>query len=168
MSKWSANSRDATFNATDKFTLLTGQYYKGQYYANGISLYDLALLVLADAGITDSNEYFVDNFLKTTITHNPLPITTHAECLQIIANAGRCTLSIDRQNRIHIQAAIAPTITISPNGQLDFSTVDSILDSDDGALTARQYARLRLKASRYSEYKLTAYEYATQAKFKLK
>lgn len=168
LSKWSANSRDATFNATDRFTLLTGEYYKGQYYANGISLYDLALLVLADAGITDSNEYFIDNFLKTTITHNPLPITTHAECLQIIANAGRCTLSIDRQNRIHIQAAIAPSITISPNGQLDFSAIDSILDSDDGALTARQYARLRLKASRYSEYKLTAYEYATQAKFKLK
>lgn len=168
LSKWSANSKDATFNATDRFALLTSEYYKGQYYANGISLYDLALLVLADAGITDSNEYFIDNFLKNTVTHNPLPITTHAECLQIIANAGRCVLSIDRQNRIHIQAAIAPTITISPNGKLDFSDIDSILDSDDGALTAKQYARLRLKASKYSGYKLTAYEYATQAKFKLK
>lgn len=168
LSAWSANSREATFNATDRFTLLTGQYYKGQYYANGISLYDLALLVLADAGITDSSNYFLDNFLKNTVTHNPLPVATHAECLQIIANAGRCTLSIDRQNRIHIQSAITPTKTISSNGQLDFSDIDSVLHDDNGALTAKQYAMLRLTASRYDTYKLTAYEYATQAKFKLK
>lgn len=168
LSAWSANSREATFNATDRFTLLTGQYYKGQYYANGISLYDLALLVLADAGITDSSNYFLDNFLKNTVTHNPLPVATHAECLQIIANAGRCTLSIDRQNRIHIQSAITPTETISSNGQLDFSDIDSVLHDDNGALTAKQYAMLRLTASRYDTYKLTAYEYATQAKFKLK
>ena len=168
LSTWSANSREATFNATDRFTLLTGQYYKGQYYANGINLYDLALLVLADAGITDSNEYFLDNFLKNTVTHNPLPVTTHAECLQIIANAGRCTLSVDRQNRIHIQSAITPTQTISSNGQLDFSNISNILNDDDGTLTAKQYAMLRLTASKYDAHKLTAYEYATQAKFKLK
>lgn len=111
LSAWSANSREATFNATDRFALLTGQYYKGQYYENGITLYDLALLVLTDAGIIDNSEYFLDNFLKSTITHNPLPVATQAECLQIIANAGRCTLSIDRQNRIHIQSAITPTKT---------------------------------------------------------
>lgn len=168
LSAWSANSREATFNATDRFTLLTGQYYKGQYYANGITLYDLALLVLTDAGIIDNSEYFLDNFLKSTITHNPLPVATQAECLQIIANAGRCTLSIDRQNRIHIQSAITPTETISSNGQLDFSDIDSVLHDDNGALTAKQYAMLRLTASRYDTYKLTAYEYATQAKFKLK
>lgn len=168
LSAWSANSREATFNATDRFTLLTGQYYKGQYYANGITLYDLALLVLTDAGIIDNSEYFLDNFLKSTITHNPLPVATQAECLQIIANAGRCTLSIDRQNRIHIQSAITPTKTISSNGQLDFSDIDSVLHDDNGALTAKQYAMLRLTASRYDTYKLTAYEYDTQAKFKLK
>lgn len=168
LSKWSANSRNATFNATDRFTLLTGQYYKGQYYENGITLYDLALLVLTDAGIIDNSEYFLDNFLKSTITHNPLPVATQAECLQIIANAGRCTLSIDRQNRIHIQSAITPTETISSNGQLDFSDIDSVLHDDNGALTAKQYAMLKLTASRYDTYKLTAYEYATQAKFKLK
>ncbi len=168
LSTWSANSREATFNATDRFTLLTGQYYKGQYYSNGISLYDLALLVLADAGIIDNSEYFLDNFLKGTITHNPLPVTTHAECLQIIANAGRCTLSVDRQNRIHIQSAVIPSITVSSNGQLGFSDIDSVLHDDNGALTAKQYAMLRLTASRYDAHKLTAYEYATQAKFKLK
>lgn len=168
LSAWSANSREATFNATDRFTLLTGQYYKGQYYANGINLYDLALLVLADAGITDDSEYFVDDFLKTTITHNPLPVTTHAECLQIIANAGRCTLSVDRQNRIHIQPAIRPTIRISSNGNLDFSNLEDILTDDDGFLTAKQYDLLMLRAKQYDSYKLTAYEYEVQAKYLLK
>ena len=168
LSAWSANSREATFNATDRFTLLTGQYYKGQYYENGITLYDLALLVLADAGITDSSNYFLDDFLKNTVTHNPLPVATHAECLQIIANAGRCTLSVDRHNRLHIQSAITPTKTISSNGQLDYSNIGSVLHDDDGALTAKQYAMLRLTASKYDTYQLTAYEYATQAKFKFK
>lgn len=168
LSTWSANSIEAAFNATDKFALLTGEYYKGQYYANGISLYDLALLVLTDAGITNDNEYFLDNYLKTVVTHNPLPVTSHGECLQIIANAGRCTLSIDRKNRIHIQSSVTPTVAVSSNGQLLFDDINNVLNDDDGALTAKQYAMLRLRASKYDAYKITAYEYATQAKFKLK
>ena len=115
-----------------------------------------------------NNFTYFDNFLKNTVTHNPLPVTTHAECLQIIANAGRCTLSVDRQNRIHIQLAIRPIIEISSNGSLDFSNLEDILTDDDMFLTAKQYDLLMLRAKQYDSYKLTAYEYETQAKHLLK
>nr|DAF31486.1 MAG TPA: hypothetical protein [Caudoviricetes sp.] len=167
LSKWSADNREATFNATDRFVFLSETYYKGKVYENGISAYDLAVLVLADAGLGE-DEYYIDSALKNITVHNPLPSVTHGECLQIIANLCRCTLSVDRQNRIHIQSAYKPDIAITSNGALATSVVDNLLNDEDGTLTAKQYARLRLTAKRYDECGLTAYQYATQGKFLLK
>lgn len=167
LSKWSADSREATFNATDRFVFLSETYYKGKVYENGISAYDLAVLVLTDAGLGE-DEYYIDNTLKNVTVHNPLPSVTHGECLQIIANLCRCTLSVDRQNRIHIQSAYTPGITATSNGAMPTTDISSILTDSDGRLTAKEYARLTLRAQRYDNYKLTALEYATQGKFLLK
>nr|DAH99441.1 MAG TPA: hypothetical protein [Caudoviricetes sp.] len=167
LSKWSADSREATFNATDRFVFLSETYYKGKVYDNGISAYDLAVLVLTDAGLS-KDEYYIDSALKNITVHNPLPSVTHGECLQIIANLCRCTLSVDRQNRIHIQSAYKPDIIITSNGALTTSDVNNLLNDEDGTLTAKQYARLRLTAKRYDECGPTAYQYAAQGKFLLK
>lgn len=57
----------------------------------------MALEVLESAGITDEREYYIDPYLKKIIVYNPLPVVSHAEALQIIANAGRCALREDRK-----------------------------------------------------------------------
>lgn len=126
---WSATDVQAKFTGTDRFDYLTDKYYKGHYYAEGITLYDLAIDVLEDAGITDQKEYFIDNYLKKIVVYNPLPICTHAEALQIIANAGRCALSTDRQKRIHLQSSFVPDMSIKANNQTDFSNVENILNA---------------------------------------
>ena len=128
---WSANDIEAKFTGTDRFDYLTEKYYKGHFYKDGITLYDLAIDVLADAGITDSREYFLDPYLKTIVVCNPMPIVTHAAALQIIANAGRCALSIDRQKRIHLQSSFVPDMSIETNGETDYSNVSNVLTSDE-------------------------------------
>jgi hypothetical protein len=131
LKNWSANDVEAKFVGTDRFDYLTDKYYKGHFYKDGITLYDLAVDVLADAGITDSREYFLDPYLQTIVVNNPIPIVTHASALQIIANAGRCALSVDRQKRIHLQSSFVPDMSIKSNGETDYSNVSNVMNTDE-------------------------------------
>ena len=90
----------ATFEAVDKLSTLTDYYYKGIWREKGTSLYDLAVGVLSDAGVTD---YLLDVSLKNIITHHPLPIIPHRECLQLIANAGECVLYTNNRGTIVLE-----------------------------------------------------------------
>lgn len=124
---WTADDTKAKFTATDRFDYLTGTYYRGQYYADGISLYELAIDVLKDAGITDEREYYIDPYLKNVIVYNPIPPVRHSEALQIIANAGRCALYQDRKKRIRMQSSFVPKLEISANNQTEYSGLANIL-----------------------------------------
>lgn len=130
LKSWSANDKQAKFTATDRFDYLTGTYYKGYYRESGISLYDLAIDVITNAGMADEREYFVDPYLKKIIVYNPIPVVKHSEALQIIANAGRCVLYEDRQSRIHIQSSFVPDMEISVNNQTEYSHIENILKDD--------------------------------------
>ena len=120
---WQATDRDATFTATDIFDYLSGIYYGGKYYTDGITLYDLAEDVMEDAGIED---YKIDSTLRLITVHNPLPAVEHTQALQIIANAGRCTLREDRDGKIYIESTFIPDYEITSNGETDYSNVDNI------------------------------------------
>ena len=128
LKSWTATDIEAKFTATDRFVYLNGKYYRGAYRESGISLYDLAIDVLHDAGIDDERQYFIDPYLKKTIVHNPMPVTKHSEALQIIANAGRCALYQDRQSRIHMQASFVPDMEATANNQANYSKVKNILN----------------------------------------
>lgn len=127
---WSASDTEAKFTATDRFDYLTDKYYKGLYRESGISLYDLAIDVLHDAGVTDERYYFVDPYLKDIMVKNPIPAVKHSEALQIIANAGRCSLFEDRDRRIHLKASFIPDMEASCNGETHFSNIKNILDDE--------------------------------------
>lgn len=127
---WSASDTEAKFTATDRFDYLTDKYYKGLYRENGISLYELAIDVLHDAGITDDRYYFVDPYLKDIVVRNPMPAAKHSEALQIIANAGRCCLYEDRDRRIHLKASFIPDMEASCNGETEFSHIENVLNDD--------------------------------------
>lgn len=139
VSEWSADDSSATITAVDILKYLDEKYYKGIYYKDGISLYDLAVLVLTDAGLNE-NEYYIDSYMKKVYVHNPLPNVTHKEALQIIANAGRCIMDYDRNGKIRIRAAFKPTYDTTSNGETYYSNTTMIdtLDSKEQYATYEQ------------------------------
>ena len=135
VSEWSADDSSATITAVDILKYLDEKYYKGIYYEDGISLYDLAVLVLTDAGLNE-DEYYIDSYMKKVYVHNPLPNVTHKEALQIIANAGRCIMGYDRNGKIRIRVAFKPTYDTTSNGETYFSNAPTI----DNLTEKNQYA----------------------------
>ena len=105
LSEWEApqNGIDANFVACDLLEFLRKTYYKGRYYPSGITMYDLAIGVLTDANLPKGTEWVIDESLKSIVTFAPLPLCTHAECLQYIAQASCCVLRIDRKGILRIE-----------------------------------------------------------------
>ena len=97
------DANSASFEAVDTISTLTNEYNKGLWRESGITLYDLAVDVLNDAGVT---KYVLPDSLKSIVTFAPLPILPHRECLQMIANAGRCILHTDPQGAVVIENQI--------------------------------------------------------------
>ena len=124
------DGKTATFTANDGLSLLTDTYYRGQWYENGISLYDLAVDVLEDAGVTS---YSIPSYLKSVITYAPLPVTTHKECLQLIANAGRCTLTTSVDGAIVMRLRLTSDVTLSDSGHYKWSSLRNIYNGGSNA-----------------------------------
>jgi len=120
---WRATDSDASFTATDSFDNVQSTYYKGKYNSEGITLYDLAEEVFADAGIED---YTIDKVLNDIVVYNPLPPVPHTQALQIIANAGRCTLREDRTGKIFIEGTFIPDYSLTCNGETEYSRVANV------------------------------------------
>ena len=124
---WKADDTKAQFTATDQFDYLKEKYYKGEYKKDGISLYDLSIDVLNDAGIVDEREYYIDPYLKNIVVYNPMPVVKHSEALQIIANAGRCVLYQDRNKRIRMQSSFVPKMEVTVNNETQYSNTSELL-----------------------------------------
>lgn len=125
VSEWSADNRKAVITATDVFRTMDEIFNKGQYRPDGISLYDLAVEVMEDAGF---EEYYIDPYLANLKTKNPLPRVTHKEALQIIANAGRCVLSVDRAGLPEITSSFVPEIELAVNEEASWSQYANIAE----------------------------------------
>lgn len=134
-SEWESDDYTATIRCQDIFRNMNSEYYKGLYRSQPISYYDLAELVLADAGETN---YYIDPRLKKLYTRNPLPRVGHKQALQIIANACRCTLSQTRQGTCQIKSNFSPEVEIECNSEAVYSNVNNVLTSGDKA----EYASL--------------------------
>ena len=108
LSEWDAkqNGKSADFKARDLLDFMRGTYYKGLYNPSGTSLYDLAEAVLRDADLPlnsdGSVKWKIDERLKNMYTVAPLPVDTHANCLQLIANASESVIYQDRTGVLHI------------------------------------------------------------------
>ena len=117
MSEWDAKQKGLTadFTARNLLEFMTGTYNKGVYNPNGISFYDLAVDVLTDADLPMNNDgslkWSVDERLKNIYTISPLPLDTHANCLQLIANASGSVLYQDRMGVLHLEIlnSVSPT-----------------------------------------------------------
>ncbi len=102
-----SDRQKVTISCTDKITLLNKTYKRGLYRPEGISLYDLAEEVLeyAELGTDSAGDpmYVLDDSLQDISTKANLPKLPIKECLQIIATAGCCTLTSDRDGKINIK-----------------------------------------------------------------
>lgn len=131
LKSWSSDDNQAKFSAVGLLDYISGTYYKGQYYPNGISLYDLAVEIFQDAGI---EKYCIDNYLKSLITHNPLPVEKHRNLLQLIANASRSIMRETRDGGVEILSSFEPELTsITCNGQTSYSAIEHIVNDDISA-----------------------------------
>lgn len=97
----------ASFSGIGLLDYLQDDYSKGTIYPDGITLYQLAEMVMIDAGITN---YELDACLRTFKVTNPLPIDTHKACLQLIAHAGKCVLFEDRNGAVCLKSVDRPVI----------------------------------------------------------
>lgn len=117
ISEWDApqNGLEANFTARDLLEFMTGTFYKGVFVGGTKrTLYRLAEEVLQDANLpldeTGSVRWVIDESLKNIYTDAPLPVDTHANCLQLIANAGSCAIWQDRKGLLHIER-LAPMVS---------------------------------------------------------
>lgn len=141
---WSSNDVQASFNAVGFLDYTESKYYKGKYYPNGISLYDLAVEVCQDAGIEN---YVIDNYLQTMHTKNPLPVEKHKNLLQLIANAARSIMRETRDGGIEIKSSFTPEIvSVITNGQTVYSNAENVFNDDitvsDYATSEKDFSRL--------------------------
>lgn len=134
---WSSNDIQAKFNCVGKLDLMTDNYLFGEYDPNGITAYLLAQRVLGTAGI---DEYRIDSYLRNVIIKNPLPITSHKNCLQMIANACRSVLYEDRNGYVVIESSFRPEVaSVTYLHAMGYSDTESILNPE---VTSYDYASL--------------------------
>jgi len=141
---WSSDDMQANFNAVGFLDYTETKYYKGKYYPNGISFYDLAVEVCQDAGI---DNYRIDNYLQTMHTKNPLPVEKHKNLLQLIANAARSIMRETRDGGIEIKSSFTPDIvSVTTNGQTIYSNAGNVVDADitvsDYATSEKDFSRI--------------------------
>lgn len=151
---------------------LTMTYDEGKYYAEGRSLYDLAMDVMTFAGF--ENTVNLDKALKDIYTHRPLPSKKVSECLQLIANAGRCIMSHSRGGYIEILrentkpvdfeisfAKMTDTPTTEKVPPLRYlSTEYSVVNIDDTVTNA--VSEMEIIDATGEEYSLTHQAYVNQ------
>lgn len=136
---WSNDDQKATFNTVGYLDFMDTTYVKGVYSAAGRSLYDLAVDVFTDAGIT---EYHIDSYLKQVTTHNPLPIEKHKNLLQLIANAGMCIFYEDRDGIQTIGGSFESEMSdIYANSKTAYTNLDNILDQENAVVSYASYEK---------------------------
>lgn len=121
----SKNRLEATFKCDNILDNYNEVYYKGVF--GNISLYDLAEDVLLDMGYA---KYRLDPFLKTVYTTNPLPQIPHKQCLQLIANMGKCVLTKSDDDYIEITSNFVPEYTLSTADAEVYSNLNNVKNLD--------------------------------------
>ena len=124
---WSVDAFEAKLKMENVLTTIEKtSFYKGVYDGTKRTLAQLAETVFQDAGISEGG-YFLDPYLYEIETSAPIPIVSHAEALQLIANAGLSKLFVDRNGRICIEAIVegtpTPTTTTPQTFYGDVNTV---------------------------------------------
>lgn len=135
---WKVNDVEMSFSASDRFIDLNENYYRGVYHPEGISLYELAVDVLEDARI-DFREVWLDPYLRDVLINNPMPVVTHKEALQLIANAGRCVLAHGRSCNIYMRSSFTQELIAGSDHVAYYSNPGTILNGKEKIVYASTF-----------------------------
>ena len=134
LKNWKSQKGVVTLTATDRLSQMEDEYSLGnKIYTR--TAYEEAESIFSDAGL-QPDEYFIDDYLNDVVLTNPMPIGSHKECLQLLANACRCILRQNENGRIMIQANFATVLdpddlTVSTNGTTAWSKPNNVLLGTD-------------------------------------
>ncbi len=98
----------------------------------------------------DRRTYWFDPYLKDVYVKNPVPVVSHKEALQLIANAGRCVLYQDRSGNLIMKSSFVPDMTASSGNETYFSNAAAVLEKS----TKASYA---LASENYTDVVPTGY-----------
>lgn len=130
LDSWESSKGRMDFKATDIFAFMEDEYELGnKIYTR--TAYQEAESILQDAGF-EPDEYKIDESLRDVILENPMPICTHKEALQLLANACRCILYQNTEGLIVIQSNFANIIepedlNVTSNGEAEWSNLDNVM-----------------------------------------
>ena len=130
LKSWKSQKGVVTITATDRLSQMEDEYSLG-YRIYERTAYEEAESIFTDAGL-QPDEYYIDDYLRDVVLTNPMPIGTHKECLQLLANACRCILRQNENGRIMLLANFANVLdpddlTVSTNGHTKWSKPNNIL-----------------------------------------
>lgn len=114
---WSVKDKIVSITATDRLSQMEDEYsLANRMYSR--TAYEEAVSIFEDAGLS-SDEYSIDEYLKSIQLQNPMPENTHKACLQILANACRCII---RQDENGITKIIPNFAVILDTNDMEVST----------------------------------------------
>lgn len=131
----------ASFTARDILDILEQSFWRKSSLASK-NLYDLAIEIMTDAGITD---YDVDIALQSITVKDYIPVVSHRQALQYVANAGEAVVYSDREGTLVVK-------------QLSDISTGKILDLDNA------YAGPEIKLDKlYNIIDVDTYDFITGA-----
>lgn len=134
LTDWQSQNGRMQFSACGKLAFMD-EIYPNCNRIYGRTLYEEAESVLQYYGF-QPDDYIIDECLWDIWVTNPLPEVSGAQCLQLIANAGRCILYQNRKGQICLRANFANVIdpddmTITANEEATWSNVENVLTGSD-------------------------------------
>lgn len=147
LSEWDSpqNALATSFKATDVFGLLSSsEYVKGNPSLSAVSLYDLVKSVSEESSLLLFGDSYkltwdIDENSKNIMTYMPMPLDTHGNCLQLLANAMTSVLYQDRQGIIHIRPLVVNKTDYVIDQHNSYSKAELVLSEPVGKVLCSVY-----------------------------
>lgn len=117
LKSWANKNGQLTLTATDKLSQNEAKYTLGNVLKER-SVYSELISVFTDMGL-EPEDYSVDYVLQNIKITNPLPETTHRECIQLLCNYARCVFFENADGQLIVK-----------------TNYESIVDEDSISITA--------------------------------
>ena len=124
-SGWESDEHITRLKATDKFRKLDMTYEEVDNGTPRQLTVTKIERVLTSAGLS-IDDIELDPWFKTSYITNPIPRVKAREALQLIANASRSILSIDRDGKLSLKTRFKPTISVHEQNIAKWGNVQNI------------------------------------------
>lgn len=124
-SGWESDEHIARLKATDKFRKLDMTYEEVDNGTPRQLTVTKIERVLTSAGLS-IDDIELDSWFKTSYITNPIPRVKAREALQLIANASRSILSIDRDGKLSLKTRFKPTVSVHEQNITKWGNIQNI------------------------------------------